>query len=164
MKTKIREMRAHYGQRWTAFKQNRKSENKVLLLEDRVTLDFLYDGTACFYDCLGSMYQHLSLDYHTEFQNIVYDNVVLINNLEFKYKKIDQLIDRLTFFGERAEKRLIVWLSFKYLIFDRVDMTVDDVAKKLVVPDFELIHFQNLIFKHDRGFGDLFFVYERNNP
>ena len=60
---------------------------------------------------------------------------------------------------------MIIWLDIYYLIFDRVNYTVDDLANQFIecLKDIGLVNkkYLNLINKSDRGFGNLFFVFKK---
>jgi len=165
-KLNIRSYKSHYGQRWSVFRYNQKHRDKVLLVEDKITLSHIDAGkNSCFVDCLGDTYKHLpcvSIDLDR-----VYDNLIFINNIEFKYCNVQQLVNKFKKYIEFLDTggTMVIWLDIYYLIFDRVNCTVDDLANQFIecLKDIGLVNkkYLNLVNKSDRGFGNLFFVFNK---
>jgi len=166
-KLKIRYYKNHYGQRWSVLRYNQKHRDKVLLVEDKITLSYIdTEKSSCFVDCLGDTYKHLpgvSIDLDRR-----YDNLIFINNIEFKYSDVQQLVNKLKKYIKflNTGGTMVVWLDIYYLIFDRVNHTVDDLANQFIEcsKDIGLINkkYINLVNKSDRGFGNLFFVFNKS--
>lgn len=127
-KTQIRILKLHYGPRWHLYRHNSKNANKKLLLEEKFIINNTLPGPVFAYQCLGEIYQGI-LDVHTHYQAPV-STVLLINNIEFKYKTIDELVPMIADYKKylRPNGRIIVALDIRYLKYDRLNMSVDSLC------------------------------------
>jgi hypothetical protein len=162
-KSQIRTLKSHYLSRWAVLRQNQKQDQKVLLLIDQFVLKNLTCGDTLCFDCLGEMYQDIITNLSTEVnKNKKYNSLVLINNLEFKYKTLDQIA---SYIDELASKVLLpngrVILSFehRFLIYNRIDVSVDTMLGSWMQHSkkFKLHRMLNLLGNSQPGYGDYFF-------
>jgi len=142
-------------------RHNQKNHNKILLLEDQFILKNLSPGTTICHNCLGEMY----LDIVDLTSSRKYNNLVLINNLEFKYKTVDQINSWVLNLAEQVllpGGRIIMSVSHQFLIYNRVGISVDTLTKTWFnkFKNFKSIKFLNLLTKSNPGYGDYFFCVE----
>jgi hypothetical protein len=157
-KEKIRLLKSHYMARWTVLRNNQKHVNKILALEDQIVLKNLMPGTTLCYNCLGEIYNGM-IDMTPSKK---YQNLVLINNREFKYKTVDQLNDYVQGLAEQfllSGGRIIVSVSHRFLIYNRVELSVNTLLAQCFskVNKFTVIKSLNLLNKANQGYGDYFF-------
>jgi hypothetical protein len=145
-------------------RHNQKNSNKILLVADKFVLKNLTPGPTLCFNCLGDMYSEIIENMHVIPED-VYNNLVLINNVEFKYKTVDELCDYITQVAAQylaTTGRIIFSFEHKYLMYDRVDVSVNSmllsIANKL--PHFRQLNFVNLLGKSPAGYGDYFFCFE----
>lgn len=165
-KTQVRLLKSHYLSRWTVMRHNQKNKEKLLALNDQFVLANLMSGDTLCYNCLGEMYQGIIPNLST-LANKKYNNIVLINNMEFKYKTIDQLVDLINNIARQyllANGRLIMSLEHRYLIYDRVDVSVDTLLKTLInsLKKFTPVAKLNLLRRSQPGYGDYFLCLNYN--
>jgi hypothetical protein len=145
-------------------RHNQKKSNKILLIADKFVLNNIKPGTTLCFNCLGDMYFDIIENVHVSPHGL-YDNLVLINNVEFKYKTVDELcgyINQLASKSLAPSGRIVFSFEHKYLIYDRMSQSVDfmlsTVANKL--PNFYKLASINLLGKSPAGYGDYFFCFE----
>ena len=164
IKDRIRVLKNHYSARWAVLKHNRKNIDKILLIDDKIILSNLKTGNVCFYRCIGELYQGI-VDSYTNFENQPYDNLVFINNLEFKYSTIEQIQEKTFLHLDKlkTQGRLILSIDCRFLIFDRTTTTIDRLINQWVncLLEVKLIKYINLINKNTQGFGNLLLVFEK---
>lgn len=83
-KTRIRDHKAHYQDRWAVMRHNQKHDQQILLLEDALLLREMPQGRTLALRCIGEMYQRIVPDLHTEPSGL-YNNILMVNNPEFRY-------------------------------------------------------------------------------
>lgn len=164
-KHQIRKLKSHYAARWAAMRHNQKQQHKILLLNDLFVLKNLSAGATLCYQCLGEIYKDIVIDLDTDPRQ-QYQNLVMINNVEFKYKTVQQLCE---YIGNVAAQylcpqgRLIFSFEQKFLIYNRVHQSVgsmlDEVHDRL--QNFQLVAASNLLHKSQPGYGDYFFCFEQ---
>jgi hypothetical protein len=142
-------------------RHNQKNYNKILLLEDQFILKNLIPGATIFHNCLGEMYRDI-VDLTASGR---YNNLVLINNLEFKYKTVDQINNWVLELAEQVllpGGRIIMSVNHQFLIYNRVGVSVDALTKTWFdkFNKIKLIKFLNLLNKSNPGYGDYFFCVE----
>jgi hypothetical protein len=91
-----------------------------------------------------------------------YDNLVLINNIEFKYKTVAQLTVLLEELSENfllPNGRVILSFEHRFLIYDRVGVSVDLLFNNWLegLTKFKLVSKILLLGKSQPGYGDYFF-------
>ena len=163
-KIHIRKLKNHYLERWAVLRHNQKNAQKILLIQDHFVIKNLLPGDTLCYNCLGELYQNIISNLSTTADK-KYNNLVLINNVEFKYKTLDKLTEYLVELSDRLllpKGRLIVSFEHKFLIYDRVGTSVeslfDNWSKNL--QKFNLISKILLLGKSQPGYGDYFFCLE----
>lgn len=163
-KSKIRALKSHYLERWAVLRHNQKNQQKILLLQDQFVIKNLLPGNTLCYNCLGEMYQTIIPNLSTTADN-KYNNLILINNIEFKYKTLDELT---AYIEELATQLLLptgrVILSFehRFLIYDRVGISVQSLFDNWLtsLQKFNLVSKILLLGKPQFGYGDYFFCLE----
>jgi hypothetical protein len=161
-KTQVRNLKNHYGSRWTAYRHNQKNQDKILLLEDRFVVSNCLPGAILAVDCLGEVYQ-IILDVDTVSTGRKYNTILMLNNIKFKYLTLPALVELINLQAGTA-KRLIININLMFLIYDRVNQSIDNVSKYIIqhLIDFNLVkQIYNLNFNY--GFGQLFLVLDRND-
>ena len=163
-KAEVRNLKSHYQSRWAVLRHNQKSKSKMLLLNDAFVLKNLQPGNTLCYNCLGEMYKDIIDDLSVD--EATCDNLVLINNLAFKYKTVTELsayIQRLSVEFLRSGGRLIFSFEHRFLIYDRVNVSIDTMITNLTnqFQGFELVKFVNLLNCSQPGYGDYFFCFEK---
>jgi hypothetical protein len=162
-KLEIRTYKSHFGTRWTEFKHNRKNKDKILLLENKFVFSNLIAGPVLAIDCLGETYQGI-IDVDTKQHREHYKNLLLINNIEFKYKTLTELADILYGYSKIAD-RLIVNFSSVFVIYNRLNQTPQTllgsleellISKKLVMR-YKFFTIQSKNF----GFGNVFLALDQ---
>jgi hypothetical protein len=164
LKEQIRTLKSHYLARWAVMRHNQKNKNKVLLLEDQFVIKNLLSGTTLCYNCLGEAYQGI-IDLGS---NKKYNNLVLINNLEFKYKTVDQInlwLQELADDWLLPGGRIIFSVEHKFLIYNRIEISVDTLLSTwfINVNHVTVLKSVNLLGKTNPGYGDYFFCIEYNH-
>ena len=157
-KEKIRLLKSHYMARWTVMRHNQKRLDKILALEDQIVLKNLMPGTTLCYNCLGEIYTGMIDMTPSE----KYQNLVLINNREFKYKTVDQINEWVQELAEQHLQpggRIIMSVSHRFLIYNRVEISVNTLVSRWFsnVNNFTVIKSLNLLNKANQGYGDYFF-------
>lgn len=164
-KTHIRTLKSHYLSRWAVLRLNQKQDQKVLLIIDQFVLKNLNKGSTLCVDCLGEMYQGIIENLSTVVDEKKYNNLVLINNIEFKYKTLDQIS---SYIDELASKVLLpngrVILSFEHrcLIYNRVDISIDTLLHSWT-RNLQKFKIHRTLISRRRswpGYGDYFFCME----
>ena len=140
-KTQIRILKSHYGTRWELYRYNSKNKDKKLLLEEKFIISNSLPGPVFAHQCLGEIYQDI-LDVHTHYHAPV-PTVLLVNNVEFKYKTIDELVLMVADYKKYLVPagRIIVTLSVTYLKYDRLNISVVSLCNHLI----EAFKKQNLV-------------------
>jgi hypothetical protein len=111
------------------------------------------------------MYQGIIENLSTSANEKKYNNLVLINNIEFKYKTLDQIA---SYLDELASKVLLpnarVILSFehRFLIYNRVDTSIDTLLHSWSenLQKFKIHRMFNSRGSPQPGYGDYFFCLE----
>lgn len=103
-----------------------------MLLEEKFVLNNTLPGPVYAHECLGEIYSGM-LDVSTRFESPV-NTVLMINNIEFKYKTLDQLVEIISCSAQYLNKkgRVVVTLSLCFLIYDRLNVTADSLVDQLV--------------------------------
>tara|TARA_R110000868_G_scaffold408966_1_gene693531 strand:- start:827 stop:1333 length:507 start_codon:yes stop_codon:yes gene_type:complete len=127
-KAQVRILKSHYGPRWHLYRYNSKNTNKKLLLEEKFIINNTLPGPVFAHKCLGEIYQGI-LDVHTQYYAPV-PTVLLINNVEFKYKTIDELITMIADYKKYLvpNGRIIVTFSLSCIKYDRLNISVDSLC------------------------------------
>jgi len=164
-KTQIRTLKSHYLSRWAVMRHNQKHDQKVLLITDQFVLKNLLPGSTLCYDCLGEMYQGIIPNLSTTTNTKIYNNLVLINNIEFKYKTLDQIAEYINLLTKAVLNpggRVILSFEHRFLNYNRVAISnsslISQWAKNL--SNFKSLVILNLLGKSQPGYGDYFFCFE----
>lgn len=166
-KNQIRDLKSHYQSRWSIFRHNNKQQEKLLLLEDQFVLKNLLPGKTLCYNCLGELYQDI-VEQLSVCPGQKVNNLVLINNIELKYKTVDQINAWLTIMAQEnvlLGGRIIFSVEHKYLIYNRTHISVDTLLQSwfLNFQDFKVIKFLNLLYRNTPGYGTYFFCVDYIN-
>lgn len=166
-KFQVRQLKSHYMARWAVLRHNQKHSEKILLTNDLFVLKNLLPGNTLCYDCLGELYQGIipNLSITADQQ---YNNLVLINNINFKYKTLEQIsdyIETLTMQTLLPRGRIILSFEHRFLIYDRVNKSVDSLMENwtLSMKKFKPITILLILGKSQPGYGDYFFCLEAND-
>ena len=159
-KFQARFLKSHYQSRWTVLRHNQKNNDKILLFNDQFVLKNLTPGKTLAYNCLGDMYHdiipNLSL---TAGHDRVYNNLVLINNTEFKYKTLEQISEFVENLAESTllrDSRIILSFEHRFLVYNRVEVSVNSMLANWP-GQFKQRQMLNLLRKTQPGYGDYFF-------
>jgi hypothetical protein len=162
-KNQVRQLKSHFGIRWAEFRHWQKTKQHCLCLENKFILSATLPGPVLALDCLGEVYQGI-IDIDTD--NVRnYNTMLLVNNMVFKYKTVEQLAD-LILQCKLVAHRLIVNFNSALLIYDRLALTPAQVVDQLehrVDKDF-VTHKKivlNTIPNH--GFGNVFLSLDRKH-
>lgn len=166
-KFQVRQLKNHYQSRWAVLRHNQKNSQKILLINDLFVLKNLLPGSTLCHDCLGELYQDIVPDLLTTADQRC-NNLVLINNIKFKYKTLDQIAD---YVGNLSEQSLLpggrVILSFehRFLIYNRVSESVDTLISRWSssLKKFRTIASVSMLGKAQPGYGDHFVCLEAND-
>ena len=160
-KNQIRQLKSHFGVRWAELRHWQKTSQHVLCFENKFILSQIHPGPAIAPDCLGEVYQGL-IDVDTTVKRS-YNTVLLINNLAFKYKTVDQLAKLIVNF-KSIGKRIVVNFNFHFLIYDRLKYTPAQLLyqlEQLLCCDFTIS--KKILFRKitNHGFGNVFISLDR---
>jgi len=162
-KNQIRQLKSHFGVRWAELRYWQKTSQHRLCLENKFILSQVLAGPVVAPDCLGEVYQGL-IDVDTSVKRS-YNTVLLINNMAFKYKTIEQLAKLILSF-KSVGKRIIVNFNFNFLIYDRLKYTPAQLLEQLeqlLCCDFT-VNKKILLHKiTNHGFGNVFLSLDRVN-
>jgi hypothetical protein len=163
-KSKIRELKSHYQERWAVLRHNQKNQQKILLTSDLFVIKNLLPGSTLCYNCLGDVYQTIIPNLSTAIDG-KYNNLVLINNVEFKYKTLDEIskyIEKLSDQVLLSNGRVILSFEHRFLIYDRVGLSVQSLFSNWLksLQKFNPVSKILLLGKSQFGYGDYFFCLE----
>jgi len=163
-KSKIRELKSHYQERWAVLRHNQKNQQKILLTSDLFVIKNLLPGSTLCYNCLGDVYQTIIPNLSTAIDS-KYNNLVLINNVEFKYKTLDEIskyIEKLSDQVLLSNGRVILSFEHRFLIYDRVGLSVQSLFSNWLksLQKFNPVSKILLLGKSQFGYGDYFFCLE----
>ena len=164
-KSHIRTLKSHYLSRWTVLRRNQKQDQKVLLIIDQFVLKNLSHGSTLCVNCLGDMYQGIIENLSTSANEKKYNNLVLINNIEFKYKTLDQIASYLDDLSSKVllpNARVILSFEHRFLIYNRVDISIDTLLHSWAenLQKFKIHRMFNNRGASQPGYGDYFFCLE----
>jgi hypothetical protein len=161
-KLQVRKLKSHYQARWGVYRHNQKNINKILLINDLIVLKNLVPGDTLCYECLGEVYRDIIPNLSTTISK-QYNNLVLVNNLDFKYKTLDQITEYLENIAHNVlipGGRIILSFEHKFLIYDRVSVSVESLFSHWTanLRKFRLVKMISLFGQSQPGYGDYFFV------
>lgn len=161
MTNSLRTTKSHFGGRWSAYKINRKNKDQIFLLEDRFILSNLVSGKTLAINCLGEVYSKV-IDIDCAPQLNEYSNILLINNVEFKYKTVSEVSQYITQLANTYNSiRIIANINLFYLHYDRINQPIADVTQELISQIGFQVH-QKLTLQHvTHGFGHIFLALTR---
>jgi len=167
-KTEIRKLKSHYGARWTEFRHNRKHHDKILCIENKFILKQIDNEPVLALNCLGEIF-HDIMDVHVVPRDCKYHTLLLINNLEFKYKTVDQLVQLIVDYANQyllPGGRVIININLMFLKFDRINCslngTLAQITQKLNNCCFQ-VKKQLLTETINHGFGNIFLSLDQVN-
>jgi hypothetical protein len=163
-KTSIRLLKAHYGTRWAAAKYNKRNTDKVLLIEDKVILSYLLPGKTLAFNCIGSIYNGI-MPVDVSVQG-TYTNLLLINNVEFKYKTPEELATIIKEYATSLENggRILLNLNLMFIIYDRLNISIDTMLNGVI----SLLEGYTLFKKHvniqrcTNGYGQIILILDKH--
>jgi len=161
-KTSIRELKSHYGARWTELRHYQKTNEHVLCLENQFVIKETLPGPVLAINCLGEVYQGiLDVDLAPTRQ---YNTLLLINNIEFKYCTVESLVALIKQYSNGIP-RVIVNFSFSFLIYNRLlftpDTVIDQIEKQLA-DQYRIKKKLLLTSIANHGFGHAFLSLDQN--
>lgn len=164
-KNEIRTLKSHYQERWAVLRHNQKNTQKILLVQDQFVIKNLVPGETLCYNCLGEMYQNIIPNLSTTVVDKKYNNLILINNIEFKYKTTHELTEYLSQLSDQLVLpggRIVVSFEHRFLIYDRIGKSVLSVIDDWLngLHKFNLVAKILLLGKSPYGYGDYFFCLE----
>lgn len=167
-KNQIRVKKNHYLARWALMKHNKKNSTKLLLPPDLFVIKNIVNGSTLFVDCLGEIYHDILFNFDLLPGTNKYNNIVLINNLDFKYKdtvEITNIIKKLSTKHLAANGRIIFSVEHRYLIYDRIFITVHNLINDFIqnFKGYDCISCLDLLGKSSPGYGDYFFCLQAND-
>lgn len=153
--------------RWAVLRHNQKHSKKILLINDLFVLKNLLPGSTLCYDCLGELYQDIIPNLSTTADQYC-NNIVLINNIKFKYKTLDQISDYIDTLCDQAllpKGRIILSFEHRFLIYNRVSKSVDSLINNWInsLNKFTPIASMSMLGKAQPGYGDHFVCLEAND-
>lgn len=163
----IRHLKNHYQARWAVLRHNQKNSEKILLINDLFVLKNLLPGTTLCYNCLGELYQDIIPDLLTTVDQHC-NNLVLINNIKFKYKTLNQISDYVDTLCDQAllpKGRVILSFDHRFLIYNRVGQSVDSLISNWTgsLKKYKTIASMSMLGKAQPGYGDHFVCLEAND-
>ncbi len=138
-------------------KHNRRRQDKILLLEDAMVVRNLKPGRTLAMGCLGEMFAGLVENLDTE-PHGRYDNIIMINNLEFKYLDTTQLYNLIKSVADQhldSHGKMFCTCSHKYLIYDRANHTIQSAFDSWTHKKLQLKEIKIMLQKSRSSFGDI---------
>ena len=162
----VRQLKSHYMERWAILRHNQKNVEKKLLLNDLFVLKNLLPGHTLCHNCLGDLYEGIIPNLSTNADQYC-NNLVLINNIEFKYQTLDQIAKYITTLSMQTllpGGRIIFSFEHRFLIYNRVNESIDSLLRNWVLSlvNFKPIATLLLLGESPCGYGDYFFCIELN--
>lgn len=163
----VRTLKNHYLARWAVLRHNQKNHAKILLVEDQFVLKNIVPGSTFCYNCLGEMYETIIPNLTTKCYGTC-DNLILINNVEFKYKTVDEINNWLTLLAKQyltPGGRILLSLEHRFLIYNRVENSVETLLRNWFMDceTLKVLRIINLLGKTQPGYGDYFFALAYSN-
>lgn len=173
----IRRYKSHYGYRWCMLKNNLYN-NDVQWIDpiDIFIKKNLNAGSVLFLDIMGlqyiKMFKNLNildkfLKYSYGSPNKLHDNLVLMNNCDFKYISLDQISDKIIEISNRYGKnKTNIFLGFNYqhIKFNRLkhnfDLHLDLMFKKMSKNNFTCAFYKKAL-TNTHPYGGCFFLFTR---
>ena len=152
-----RQWKSHYDDRWAVMKHNRRRSDKILLLEDAIVVNELVPGRTLMLRCLGEMFEGLIENLDTV-PHGRYDNIIMINNIEFKYRDPVELHDLISSVADdhlAVNGRMFCTCNHRYLRYDRVNHTVESAFDAWKTHHLKLDRIKVMIGKSRLSFGDI---------
>jgi len=152
-----RKLKSHYFDRWAVMKHNRRCTEKILLLEDAMVIKDLKPGRTLMLGCLGEIFIGLVENLDLEPQGR-YDNIVMINNFEFKYLDPDKLYELINSIADKhlkSDGKMFCTCNHRYLPYDRVNSTVESAFGNWKHKKFKLTKIKVMLEKARLSFGDI---------
>lgn len=161
-KHNIRTLKSHYGVRWAELRHFQKTKQHVLCLENKFIINEALPGPVLGIDCLGEVYQGI-LDIDTAASR-QYNTLLLINNVEFKYSTVDQLVSVIKKYSNGIP-RVIVNFNFAFLIYDRLAFSPKTVLNQIeqqLADDYQVKNRLLINSINNYGFGNAFLSLDRH--
>jgi len=127
-KRSIRHLKSHYLDRWAVMKHNIRNKDKILLPEDAYVIRQLVPGRTLILNCLGQIFNGLVNELTVDQPTGLYHNIVMINNIEFKYLDTNQLYVKIETVAAQhlaAGGQMFCTLNHRYLKYDRVNLPIE---------------------------------------
>lgn len=151
-KTKIRQFKTHYGDRWRSSSPS---------LHEKAVMSMLLPGCSLTFECANMSVPNLVLD-----QPGCYNNVIALNLLKFKYKTLQELADQVRELQKQTlyNGRIFVSFNFQFVNFNRLRLDfsvalqewINDLAQHKIV----LIKNFSKNLPRTNSWGDCFFIFQ----
>jgi hypothetical protein len=164
-KSLARQYKNHYGVRWSSFKHNRKNKEKILLLEDKFIIGHS-KGSVLSLDSLGEQYYGV-LDIDITPNKSVYNTLLLLNCISFKYKTVKEILDDIVVHSIYIESggHLILNLNFRYLKYDRLNISthslINSIINLIIDKGFSFVRHLHIPKIVNFGYGELFLAFKK---
>ena len=157
-KSTVRRLKSHYLDRWAVMKHNTRNQNKILLIEDAYVMKKLKPGRTLILNCLGEMFDGLIDNLTTHEPHGLYQNIVMINNIEFKYLTTVELYDKIKSVADQhlhSSGKMFCTCNHRYLKYDRVNQTIELAFRDWQQKKLKLTKLQVMLGKSRLSFGDI---------
>jgi hypothetical protein len=162
-KSLVRELKSHYGYRWQILRHNQKNIDKIGSVHDAALKNYLVPGSTLAIDYIGNQYRDIVPDLYID-QPGVYDNLLLLNSIRFKYKSLDEIAQQIQKLSQQCRCRMIVGFNFQFLQFNRLKYNFDHEVK-LWINQLEKYHILLVktiisVVPKTTPYGDCIFVFD----
>jgi hypothetical protein len=151
-KSKIRQLKTHYGDRWRGSSQS---------LHEKAVLRMLLPGTSLTFDCASMCVPNLVVD-----QPGRYNNVLALNLLKSKYKTLQELADQVRELQKQTlyNGYIFVSFNFQWVNFNRLREDFSVALQKWIndLAQHKIVLVKNLTgkFPQTNSWGDCFFIFK----
>jgi hypothetical protein len=157
-KATVRQLKSHYLDRWAVMKHNARNQDKILLVEDAYVIRNLNPGRTLILNCLGEMFVGLVDQLTVQQPSGLYQNIVMINNIEFKYLNTTELYDKIKSVADQyldPDGQMFCTCNHRYLKYDRVNQPVELAFDSWQQKKLKLTKLQVMMRKSRVSFGDI---------
>jgi hypothetical protein len=157
-KSTVRQLKSHYLDRWAVMKHNVRNQNKILLIEDAYVVRNLLPGRTLILNCLGEIFNGIINDLTIQRPHGLYQNIVMINNLEFKYLNPTELYDKIKLVADQhlhPSGQIFCTCNHRYLKYDRVNQPIEFAFNAWQQKKLKLTKLQVMLEKSRLSFGDI---------
>jgi hypothetical protein len=158
IKSTVRQLKSHYLDRWAVMRHNTRNRHKILLVEDAYVIRQLKPGRTLILNCLGEIYVGLVEQLTVQQPHGLYQNIVMINNVEFKYLDTTELYDKIKSVADQylhPAGQMFCACNHRYLKYDRVNQPVESAFDHWRQKKLKLTKLQVMMDKSRMSFGDI---------